>query len=78
MFLFIQILNFLYSVPQLFHFVPCPRHRLPKLNVKTGKLEMSEAEFELLKLSTTGRLCIRILITFKLVYFREFEKDGTK
>lgn len=25
-----QIFNFLYSVPQLFHLVPCPRHRLPK------------------------------------------------
>ncbi len=24
-----QILNFLYSTPQLFKFVPCPRHRLP-------------------------------------------------
>ena len=25
-----QILNFLYSVPQLFRFIPCPRHRLPR------------------------------------------------
>lgn len=25
-----QVLNFLYSCPQLFHFVPCPRHRLPR------------------------------------------------
>jgi UDP-N-acetylglucosamine--dolichyl-phosphate N-acetylglucosaminephosphotransferase len=25
-----QIINFLYSIPQLFKFVPCPRHRLPK------------------------------------------------
>lgn len=25
-----QIFNFLFSCPQLFHFVPCPRHRLPK------------------------------------------------
>ena len=24
-----QIINFLYSIPQLFKFVPCPRHRLP-------------------------------------------------
>lgn len=24
-----QIINFLYSCPQLFKFVPCPRHRLP-------------------------------------------------
>ena len=25
-----QIFNFVFSVPQLFHLVPCPRHRLPK------------------------------------------------
>lgn len=25
-----QLFNFLYSCPQLFHFVDCPRHRLPK------------------------------------------------
>ncbi len=29
-----QILNFLYSVPQLFRIVPCPRHRLPKSVVR--------------------------------------------
>ena len=36
-----QILNFLYSAPQLFHVVPCPRHRLPRFNVRTGLLEAS-------------------------------------
>lgn len=25
-----QIINFVYSVPQLFKWVPCPRHRLPR------------------------------------------------
>jgi len=25
-----QVINFVYSVPQLFHWVPCPRHRLPR------------------------------------------------
>lgn len=34
-----QILNFLYSVPQLFGIVPCPRHRLPRFNVSTRKME---------------------------------------
>lgn len=36
-----QILNFVYSMPQLFGAVPCPRHRLPRLNQDTGKLEPS-------------------------------------
>ncbi|BGO95992.1 hypothetical protein NBRC10512_006458 [Rhodotorula toruloides] len=38
-----QIFNFLYSVPQLFGLVPCPRHRLPRLDKKTGKLVNSWA-----------------------------------
>lgn len=39
-----QIFNFVYSVPQLAHIVPCPRHRLPKFNSRTGLLEPSRAE----------------------------------
>jgi UDP-N-acetylglucosamine--dolichyl-phosphate N-acetylglucosaminephosphotransferase len=40
-----QAFNFVYSVPQLFHLVPCPRHRLPHLNARTGLLEPSRVEF---------------------------------
>ena len=36
-----QIANFLYSSPQLFKLVPCPRHRLPRLDVNTGLLHPS-------------------------------------
>ncbi|KAK3688100.1 glycosyl transferase family 4-domain-containing protein [Podospora appendiculata] len=36
-----QIVNFVYSVPQLFGLVPCPRHRLPRFNARTGLLEPS-------------------------------------
>lgn len=36
-----QIFNFLYSCPQIFKFIPCPRHRLPKFNARTGLLEPS-------------------------------------
>lgn len=31
-----QIINFLYSCPQLFGFLPCPRHRLPAMDLRTG------------------------------------------
>lgn len=31
-----QIINFVYSIPQLFKVMPCPRHRLPRINVSTG------------------------------------------
>lgn len=37
-----QIINFLYSTPQLFKIVPCPKHRLPSFNGKTGKMEPSK------------------------------------
>ena len=33
-----QVLNFVYSLPQLFKIVPCPRHRLPRFDPKTGML----------------------------------------
>ncbi|XP_032515573.2 UDP-N-acetylglucosamine--dolichyl-phosphate N-acetylglucosaminephosphotransferase [Danaus plexippus] len=36
-----QIINFLYSVPQLFHIIPCPRHRLPKYSAETNLLQAS-------------------------------------
>jgi UDP-N-acetylglucosamine--dolichyl-phosphate N-acetylglucosaminephosphotransferase len=39
-----QIINFLWSVPQLFKRVPCPRHRLPAFNAKTGLMEPSTFE----------------------------------
>ena len=36
-----QIINFIWSMPQLFRLVPCPRHRLPKFNPETGLMEPS-------------------------------------
>ncbi|KAH7198103.1 glycosyl transferase family 4-domain-containing protein [Fusarium flagelliforme] len=36
-----QIFNFLYSTPQIFGLIPCPRHRLPHFNARSGLLEPS-------------------------------------
>lgn len=36
-----QVINFLMSVPQLFGFVACPRHRVPRISPVTSKLEPS-------------------------------------
>lgn len=41
-----QIFNFIYSAPQLFKIIDCPRHRLPHFNPTTGKLEPSRARLE--------------------------------
>lgn len=40
-----QIFNFVYSSPQLFGLVPCPRHRLPRYNARTNLLEPSVTEY---------------------------------
>ncbi|PLN76609.1 glycosyl transferase family 4-domain-containing protein [Aspergillus taichungensis] len=40
-----QIFNFVYSTPQLFKLIPCPRHRLPKFNSMTGLLDASVTEW---------------------------------
>lgn len=35
-----QIINFLYSLPQLFKIIPCPRHRLPRVDI-AGRMKPS-------------------------------------
>ncbi|XP_022216471.2 UDP-N-acetylglucosamine--dolichyl-phosphate N-acetylglucosaminephosphotransferase [Drosophila obscura] len=62
-----QILNFLYSTPQLFHFVPCPRHRLPKYDTKTDLLHISTTEFRLEELNSLGRLMVVVLRKLHLI-----------
>jgi UDP-N-acetylglucosamine--dolichyl-phosphate N-acetylglucosaminephosphotransferase len=36
-----QVMNFVWSTPQLFKLLPCPKHRLPKFNCQTGLMEPS-------------------------------------
>ena len=45
-----QILNFLYSLPQLIGIIPCPRHRLAKFDIKTKKLTGKKENLNLLNL----------------------------
>jgi len=40
-----QIFNFIYSAPQLFGLVPCPRHRLPHFNAKDNLMYNSWTEY---------------------------------
>ena len=63
-----QTINFLYSLPQLVGIIHCPRHRLPKLNVKTGKLEGVVSHMNLINLIllitgplTEHELCLAVL-----------------
>ena len=64
-----QLLNFVLSLPQLLGVVPCPRHRLPRLNKATGKLEAVRSHFTLLNLAlfllgpmSERRLCLLVIL----------------
>lgn len=63
-----QVFNFLYSLPQLLGIIKCPRHRLPRLNPKTRKLEGVPSHMNLLNLvlliwgpMTERQLCIVLM-----------------
>lgn len=66
-----QIFNFLYSVPQLFHFVPCPRHRIPQYNKKLDKLEPSVVEFRDTSVRWQVMVVLRLLNYLRLVRLEE-------
>ncbi|XP_060228400.1 UDP-N-acetylglucosamine--dolichyl-phosphate N-acetylglucosaminephosphotransferase isoform X2 [Meriones unguiculatus] len=70
-----QVFNFLYSLPQLFHIIPCPRHRIPRLNTKTGKLEMSYSKFKTKSLSFLGTFILKIAESLRLVTVHRGESE---
>ncbi|XP_011314644.1 UDP-N-acetylglucosamine--dolichyl-phosphate N-acetylglucosaminephosphotransferase [Fopius arisanus] len=70
-----QIINFLYSIPQLFHFVACPRHRLPKFNPIREKLDPSVTTFHKSELNIIGRLIMGLFRGMKIVRWNE-DNDG--
>lgn len=43
-----QLINFVLSIPQIFGFVHCPRHRLPSFNKENYKLECVHNHFNLI------------------------------
>jgi len=69
-----QIFNFVYSAPQLFRVIPCPRHRLPRFNARTGLLEPSVTEWQYPPRLATG-LALKLLHRLRLVRIMT-NKDG--
>eukprot|EP00092_Neocalanus_flemingeri_P041983 GFUD01045732.1.p1 GENE.GFUD01045732.1~~GFUD01045732.1.p1 ORF type:complete len:415 (+),score=114.68 GFUD01045732.1:45-1289(+) len=67
-----QVFNFLYSLPQLFHFVPCPRHRLPKYSKETDTVCTSLATFKKEEMGKLGKLSLKILSSLQLATVREY------
>ncbi|CAH2108252.1 unnamed protein product [Euphydryas editha] len=62
-----QIINFLYSVPQLFHIIPCPRHRLPKYSSETNLLYPSKTVIIKKELTALNKFVLEVLTRFRLV-----------
>jgi UDP-N-acetylglucosamine--dolichyl-phosphate N-acetylglucosaminephosphotransferase len=71
-----QIANFLYSCPQLFHLVPCPRHRLPKYCRETDTVSMSLARFPASSLRLPGRLSLALLGRLGLAHVVTVREEG--
>lgn len=69
-----QIINFIYSMPQLFHIVPCPRHRLPKFNPETSLMTPSFGELK--KSSKLITIVLRVLEIFKLIELKTDDKGN--
>ncbi|XP_011027325.1 PREDICTED: UDP-N-acetylglucosamine--dolichyl-phosphate N-acetylglucosaminephosphotransferase-like [Populus euphratica] len=63
-----QVLNFLLSVPQLFGFKHCPRHRLPRFDPQTGLLTgtndgtLVNFYLRMLGRKTENSLCVHLLL----------------
>ncbi|KAI1209558.1 glycosyl transferase family 4-domain-containing protein [Annulohypoxylon truncatum] len=71
-----QIFNFVYSTPQLFGLIPCPRHRLPHFNARTGLLEPSVTTWEKDKQPRPIiAQALRLLAQFKLLRIKE-DQEG--
>ncbi|MCO5562630.1 hypothetical protein L7F22_016258 [Adiantum nelumboides] len=67
-----QILNFVYSTPQLFKIIPCPRHRLPIFDPKTGLLTgTKDLNLVNLFLRLFGR-CSELQLLIRLLLFQAF------
>lgn len=64
-----QFVNFAYSIPQLIGIIPCPRHRVPRFDPKTGKMHAIPSNLTLINLvlMITGplyesTLCVLLLV----------------
>ncbi|KAI8869233.1 hypothetical protein GQ42DRAFT_105076, partial [Ramicandelaber brevisporus] len=70
LFMMPQVFNFMFSAPQLFRLVPCPRHRMPNINKATGLLVPSTVEIEREKIGKIGLMVLKIAASLKLVHLR--------
>lgn len=71
-----QIFNFVYSCPQLFRLVECPRHRMPRLNDQ-GLLQCSNVRPNDKKpMGKLGNIALKLLRALGLLKVFEYDKEG--
>lgn len=73
-FLLPQIINFVYSILQLFHILPCPRHRLPQFDASDDKMHPSFASIRKLR-SPTKVALLKVLSLLRLLLL-QLNDDG--
>jgi len=71
-----QIFNFVLSCPQLFGLVPCPRHRVPRIDHETNLLHPSKALF-LTPPTRLSSAVLRTLAALGLTELTEHPDTGT-
>lgn len=72
-----QIFNFVYSCPQLFRLVECPRHRMPRLDPDTGLLKCSTVKPNDKKpMGTLGNMALKLLHGLGLLKVFEYDTNG--
>jgi len=76
LFLLPQVVNFLYSCPQLFRFIPIPRHRMPAFDPVLGYVKNSYCEFKPDELRLPGRISFLVLRALRLADVRPAKEDG--
>jgi len=76
LFWIMQFLNFVFSTPQLFRIIPCPRHRMPLYNKETKLLEPSWCEITGYEKKPLSRFVISLFEYLTLVEFRTREVKG--
>ncbi|KAI9296714.1 hypothetical protein K502DRAFT_323639 [Neoconidiobolus thromboides FSU 785] len=70
-----QIANFILSLPQLFHILPCPRHRMPRYNESTNLLQNSHTILSDIPLKNHQIAIILILEKIRLIKVERDDKS---
>ncbi|KPI92646.1 UDP-N-acetylglucosamine--dolichyl-phosphate N-acetylglucosaminephosphotransferase [Papilio xuthus] len=66
-FCYVSGMTFAVVVPQLFHIIPCPRHRLPKYSGETDLLQASRTLIDKKDLNAISKLIINVFSFFHLI-----------